>query len=337
MPESYKKEAARELGREEIFSILNQLQDLGCFYLGFTGGEPFLREDIFDVLWHAKKKGFQLIIYTNGSLIDDAKTDELKRLNPNKVDITIPAMSEIAFERISQVTGSRDKVFKAIELLHKKGIKLGFKTCLLKENEGQIKDIKDFAVSLDAFHRLDDTLSPRLDGDREPYAHRGTMSVEISNQLKITDNEQPATGDGLALRLAGGGSSQMPHAVRCSPHAETLFKCGVGRSQIAINPYGELKMCLLIDYPKYKVLNNRDTRRQNLKEAWERLRELVASIKPDKNYQCDKCQFHNYCKWCPAKAWLYNKSFTGCESQSRLRAERIWLKDKVCPVVGALS
>ena len=36
----------------------------------------------------------------------------------DKVDITIPAMSKDAFERISGVSGSRDKVFRAIDLLH---------------------------------------------------------------------------------------------------------------------------------------------------------------------------------------------------------------------------
>ena len=125
---------------------------------------------------YAKRCGFELIIYTNGSLIDEKIASQLERLRPNKVDITIPAMSKGAFERISGLSGSRDKVFRAIEFLYKKGVNLGFKTCVLKENENEIKEIQDFAASLGALHRLDDMLSPRLDGSKEPYGYRGQWS-----------------------------------------------------------------------------------------------------------------------------------------------------------------
>jgi MoaA/NifB/PqqE/SkfB family radical SAM enzyme len=65
VPFKYRK--CKELETKEVFAILDQLKDIGCFYLGFTGGEPFMRKDILDILWYAKKKGFEIIIYTNGS------------------------------------------------------------------------------------------------------------------------------------------------------------------------------------------------------------------------------------------------------------------------------
>src|SRR4030042_674527 len=86
------------------------------------------RKDILEILWYAKKSGFEIIIYTNGSLIDEEIAKQLSLLRPNKVDITIPGMSRLAFERISGVSGSRDKVFGVIDLLRKKGVDLGFKT-----------------------------------------------------------------------------------------------------------------------------------------------------------------------------------------------------------------
>ena len=98
-------------------------------------------------------------------------------------------------------------------------------------------------------------------------------------------------------------------------NAGNLFKCGVGETQAAITPFGELKMCLMIDYPRYNILES------SLQDCWERLKELVASIKPDENYQCDRCKVEPYCKWCPAKAWLNDRSFTSCDSESRTRAE----------------
>ena len=85
VPQDYRDKKG-ELETREVFDILDQLKDIGCFYLGFTGGEPFVRGDIMDILWYAKRRGFEVIIYTNGSLIDERIACELADLRPNKVD-----------------------------------------------------------------------------------------------------------------------------------------------------------------------------------------------------------------------------------------------------------
>ncbi len=305
VPLSYKEESKKqELKTEEVCSLLDQLKEIGCFYLGFTGGEPFIREDIIEILWYAKRCGFELIIYTNGSLINEKIVEQLEQLRPNKVDITIPAISKDAFERISGVSGSRDKVFKAIDLLCKKGVNLGFKSCVLKENEKEINQIQDFAHSLGALHRLDDMLLPRLDGSNAPYRYRG----RLKNSLQATRKDNLEECDFETKNIMANTSE--PAAI-----TENLFKCGVGVSQAAITPSGELKMCLMIDYPNYKIL------RSSLKDAWKKLKELVENIKPDKNYHCDKCELEPYCKWCPAKGWLENRNFTTCDPESWRWAE----------------
>ncbi len=309
MPQSYREH--NELKTKEVFSLLDQLRDIGCFYLGFTGGEPFIREDMIEILWYAKRCGFELIIYTNASLINEKIVGQLVRLRPNKVDITIPAMSKDAFERISGVSGSRDKVFKAIGLLHINGVNLGFKSCLLKENESEIKEIEDFAVSLGALHRLDNTFFPRLDGSKEPYRYRGRLSSLGSFYSLETEEERDLTNTITTTKIASSAKlAELPLAYK-------LFKCGVGRSQVAITPSGELKMCVMIDYPKYKIL------RSSLKDTWEKLRKLVENIKPGENYQCDKCELESYCKWCPARGWLENRNFSSCDPRNQRRGEII--------------
>jgi radical SAM protein with 4Fe4S-binding SPASM domain len=308
MPPSYQKK--KELKTQEVFSILEQLKKIGCFYLGFTGGEPFVRKDIMDILWYAKRCGFELIIYTNGSLINERIAKELKAIRPNKIDITIPAMSKNAFERISGIKGSQDKVFKAIELLYKKGINLGFKTCVLKENESEISQIQNFAASRRALHRLDTILLPRLDGSREPYRYRG----ELRRNLVVSRKSYVASQN---LEIETQKSECDLQTENRKPRTETLFRCGAGTTQAAITPSGELKMCLMIDYPKYKILET------SLKDSWMRLKKLVENIKPDKNYKCTECKLQSYCKWCPARGWLYQRNFTVCEPESKRWAEVI--------------
>jgi radical SAM protein with 4Fe4S-binding SPASM domain len=169
-------------------------------------------------------------------------------------------------------------------------------------------------------------LSPRLDGSKEPYKYRG-LRFAVSGS-RLADCE---------YRLSLPTTHRKPKTANRTPNTDNLFKCGVGQTQAAITPLGELKMCLMIDYPKYKILDTEDreenrlsvidrppptaNRPPNLKDAWEKLKELVRNIKPDENYQCDRCELEPYCKWCPAKGWLYNKTFTSCEPESRRWAE----------------
>ena len=304
VPQSYRKKTKEELRTKEVLYVLDQLKDIGCFYLGFTGGEPFIRQDLMGILWDAKRKGFEVIIYTNGSLIDKKIAEELFRLRPNKVDITIPAVSKDSFERITRTPGSHKKVFNAIDLLYKRGINLGFKSCVLRENEEEIEDIQKFADSLGVLYRLDDMLFPRLDGSKEPYKYR----VRLLNANLRESVDKDICVDTSAISKNS-----------------RLFKCGLGRSQVAITPFGELKMCLMIDYPKYKILDTGNqkpkTKNQiqnaNLKEAWQRLKGLAKNIRPDEDYQCDKCEIEFYREWCPARRWLERRSFTLCKSEVR--------------------
>jgi len=298
VPESYKNRKG-ELKTKDVFLILDQLKDIGCFYLGFTGGELFIRKDIMEIIEYAKRSGFEVIIYTNGSFIDEKVASQLQRLKPNKVDITIPAMSKHVFEHISGVAGSRNRVFNAIDILHKKGINLGFKSCALKSNQHEIKPIQDFAASLGALHRLDDTLSPCLDGSREPYRYRNQKTGIRKQEIKedCVDIKQNARSRKIKT--------------------DKLFKCGVGRTQAAITPFGELKLCLMIDCPKYKILET------SLGDSWERLEKLVDSIKPDGNYECERCDLEPYCKWCPGRGWLHNGSFFSCDPENLSKAKII--------------
>jgi len=258
-----------------------------------------MRKDIMSIIRYANKLGFQIIIYTNGSLIKKKQIEELAGMRINKIDITIPAMSKIAFERITGIPGSRDKVFKAIGILSESGINLGFKTCVLKENESEISEIQDFAKALGCQHRLDDILSRCLDGSEEPYKYRGRLENKLARSRCESSNQMELTNQ---VKLSN------------AKKITNLFECGAGATQAAITPLGELKMCL-IDYPKYKILDS------SLDDAWERLKDFIANIKIDDNYQCNKCKLIIYCKWCPAEGWLYNRKFTSCDPQSRKDAE----------------
>jgi MoaA/NifB/PqqE/SkfB family radical SAM enzyme len=228
IPKSYVGEyEAKELKTKEVFAVLDQLKNTGCFYLGFTGGEPLLRNDAIDILRYARELGFQVILYTNGSLINNKKAAILAKLRVNKVDITLPALTRSNFSAITGVGGFREKVLESARILKEHKVNIGFKTCLLKENENELKQIDKFAVSLGGVCRIGKLVNPHWGEFRES---RGTFG----SYRKV--------------------------------------KCGSAITQAAITPAGELKPCVMVDYPKYNIFEN------SLDKCWDKLKKTGCSL-----------------------------------------------------------
>jgi molybdenum cofactor biosynthesis enzyme MoaA len=59
----------RELSKEEHFLMLDELVEMGCFWLLYTGGEIFARKDFLEIYTYAKKKGFLITLFTNGTMM----------------------------------------------------------------------------------------------------------------------------------------------------------------------------------------------------------------------------------------------------------------------------
>src|SRR5216683_2175205 len=67
----------RELTYDEHCRLLDEMADAGCLWLLFTGGEIFARPDFLDIYTYAKKKGFLITLFTNGTLITERIADHL--------------------------------------------------------------------------------------------------------------------------------------------------------------------------------------------------------------------------------------------------------------------
>ncbi|MFH1593478.1 MAG: radical SAM protein [Candidatus Omnitrophota bacterium] len=117
-PQSEKKK--KELGTEGVKRVLDQLKCLGVYRIGFTGGEPLMRKDIFEILDYANRCGFRFGLLTNGYLIDAKTADKLKKINVDKVDITFNSMCPETFAALSGAGDGYEKVLGAITLLLKR-------------------------------------------------------------------------------------------------------------------------------------------------------------------------------------------------------------------------
>ena len=106
--------AKRELTYEEIVRVLDQLAELGCLYVTFSGGEVLVRRDFFDIVEHARQRGFVYRVYTNGIGLTEERARRLAALEPLTVELSIFSADAAVHDAITRVPGSFDRLIAAV-------------------------------------------------------------------------------------------------------------------------------------------------------------------------------------------------------------------------------
>lgn len=105
------------LDTDEIKNVIHKLENSKVKTIIFTGGEPLVRNDIFDILKYARRSfSGKIVLMTNGTLINKDNVKELTT-NLNAIDISIDGVDESTCS-IIRGSGVFDKVMQAVELLH---------------------------------------------------------------------------------------------------------------------------------------------------------------------------------------------------------------------------
>src|SRR5262249_47504461 len=135
----------RELTFDEHSRLLDELQDAGCLWLLYTGGEIFARRDFLDIYTYAKKKGFLITLFTNGTLITERIADYLAEWRPFAIEITLYGRTRETYERLTGIPGSHEKCLRGIRALLDRGLPLALKTVAVSTNSHEVLEMQRFA------------------------------------------------------------------------------------------------------------------------------------------------------------------------------------------------
>ncbi len=292
-----------ELSTEECKSIIDQLADENVLNIGFSGGEIFLRHDFFEIARYARRKRFAVRLLTNGTLITPEVADEIATLHPVWVSMSVHGARAETHDGITQVTGSFEQVIRAFRLLSERGIKTYLKTSLMRENVGELDDIRTLAEKVGAIFRYSVTITPKDDGCPLPLRHR------LSDDELLCFFRQELTSDWKPRRLK-----------------EDEPVCLSGLNMISIDPYGIVYPCVQL---KMRAGN---LRRQPLRTIWrespvlQRMRNLTLADFTT----CSMCDLREFCIWCPGLALVEDGDLLGPSSAACRQAllRRQVLKEK---------
>ena len=282
----------KELKAKEIKFILDKVYKAGVIWLCFTGGDPLTRKDFLDIYSYARDKGFIITAFTNGYSMTEKIAKYFKKRPPFVIEMTLNAVTEELYEKISQVKDSFEKAMKGIDLILRENLPLKIKTQIIKDNLGEVPKIKKFIKGLGLKFRPSSDLHARLNGDLAP------CNLRISPQEVLCLNGKRRLSDNGCRLLQK--TEDTPRLRSGQGRQKTdLFRCAIGGGDgINLDPYGNMFLCNLIRKPAFNLL------KVDIEYASNKLLSLVRNRKFVGNSKCKGCNLREFCRWCPGRAYL---------------------------------
>ena len=234
----------------ELKRIIDEVTDAGCLWLLLTGGEPFLRRDLLDIYTYAKRKGFLLSLFTNGTLLTPPIADYLADWRPFNIEITLYGATQETYERVTGVPGSYTRCRRGIDLLMERNLPLGLKTMVMNINSHELECMKTFAANLGVKFRIDPIINPALDGSGRPIEFR----LQPETIVAIGDSDPERSN---LWRMQFREKKYIPF----SDHR--MYLCGAGKQGFHVDSHGRLCACISTRQPSYNLRNG------SFQEGWD--------------------------------------------------------------------
>lgn len=110
--------------------IVTEAKEMGMYFFTITGGEPFIRQDLYDL--YAKHSDAYFQVYTNGTLIDENVAKRLAELGNVAPAISIEGFEEQTDSRRGK--GTFQKLMRAMDALHEQKVPFGFSCMVNRKN-----------------------------------------------------------------------------------------------------------------------------------------------------------------------------------------------------------
>jgi radical SAM protein with 4Fe4S-binding SPASM domain len=281
-----------ELPTATVTRILSEAADEGCLWMLLTGGEVLLRRDFAAIYRHAKRAGFLLTVFSNGTLFDERVADLMAEYPPFGLEFTLYGMSDRTYGMVTGSAGGFARVQRAVELAVERRLRLTLKAVAMEPLRDEIPLMQSWAASLGVPFRYDGMIHARLDGSLTPAAARSTPETLVGWDER--DPKRLADWTKFYLRFVAG-----------TPRTSALLSCGAGLQSFHVDPKGTLLSCEALPLGGY------DLRNGTFRDGWRGPVAGVRRLQADARNVCAPCELKALCDRCPATAMMETGSPDG--------------------------
>ncbi len=322
-----------DLTTAEGKTLIDQVASVGRPVLVFSGGEPLMRPDIFELAGYAKDQGLLIALATNGTLVDSAMAERIAATGFDRVSVSLDGADASTHDLFRGIPGSFDLTMQALGHMRRAGVPTQVNCTIAKHNKDQIEavlrlaeeagsvaahyfllvpvgcgeeiaddqmlDTQEVEERLNLIARLEQKTALQLKPTCAPHYYR-----VIRQQARAEGRPMPARNDGAGRPQGAGGH---PHAQGSAPgghppEAGALHSitkgCLAGTAVCFVSHEGEVFPC------GYLPIAAGNIRKQHFAEIW-RDSAIFNEFRDPSTLtgKCGGCEYKMVCSGCRARAY----------------------------------
>ncbi|RMD59902.1 MAG: radical SAM protein [Nitrospirae bacterium] len=296
-----------EFTKEEAYNLIDDIASFAKPVVVLSGGEPLLRDDIFDIARYGTEKGFRMCLATNGTLVNDETCRNIKDAGIKIVSLSLDGSTAEVHDNFRNQAGAFKATIRAAEFFKKYGIEFIINSSFTKRNQEEIPKVYNLAKELGATawylfmivptgrgeDIMDELIPPQdyeeilnwhydMEKHEKDLLVRPTCAPHYYRIVLQRAKEEGETFKRRTLKFSTGGSKG----------------CLAGQLIALIDAEGDVLPCSY--FPK----SAGNIKEQSFKEIWENS-DLFKELRDFKGYRgkCGSCEFLNVCGGCRARAY----------------------------------
>ncbi|MBE0428791.1 MAG: heme b synthase [Thermoleophilia bacterium] len=304
-----------ELSTGKCFQVIDEIAGVGRPIVILTGGDPMLRENIYEIARYGTEKGLKMVMSPCGTLLNEENASRLKEAGIDRISISIDGATARTHDDFRRVPGAFADALKGITEAGKAGIEVQINTTVTRVNLPELKDILRLAIDLGAvaFHPF--LLVPTgrgkelADQELSPEEYEETLNWVYDQRDTVPLHFKPTCAPHyyriLRQRAHEEGLKVNPQTFGMDARAKG---CLGGQGFCFISYRGEVQICGFLD------VKCGDLKEQSFSEVW-RDSPVFKQMRDLDSYhgRCGCCEYRRFCGGCRARAFEVTGDYLGEE------------------------
>lgn len=304
-----------ELDTAEAKALIDTFPEVGRPIVIFTGGDPMMREDVYELIAHVHSKGLTCAFSPNGTLITADNARKLKESGVDRCSISIDGADAQSHDSFRGMPGAFAASMRGIEHLKKAGLPFQINTTVTRDNLSSFKDIFELCQSIGAAAWHIFLLVPM--GRAAGLADQVITAEEYENVLHWLYDFRKTTD----MRLKATCAPHYYRIMRQRAHAEhvDVSAANFGMDAMTRGCLGGTGFCFIshtgtVQPCGYLELDCGNVRQTPFPQIWKNSA-VFRNLRAPEKYEgkCGHCEFHRVCGGCRARAHSMSGNYLGEE------------------------
>lgn len=317
-----------ELTTGQCRAVLDNIATLTRPIIILTGGEPMLRDDIYEIARHGHELGMRMVMAPCGGLVNDQTIAKMRAAGIECISLSLDGATAARHDEFRNTPGAFDSVMAAAAAARAGGLAFQINTTICRDNLGELEAIMNLAGSLGAITFNPFLLVPtgrgaELSGhELTPEQYEETLQwlakLKVSDtfNLRVTCGPQyqriirqknigcATYASGVSAGGAGNGAGNTDHR---PAHGSG---CMGGKSFAFISHTGSVQICGFLDISAGQLKDND----LDFATIW-RDSEFLRQVRDVDSYKgkCGVCHYRHVCGGCRARANAVSGDYLGSE------------------------